>query len=87
MNNKTHNEATAGFDLNKLKAELYEAGRAEHAALVAVAEAAKRCPQWLGKMIADKSHMDCVAPNDCVGTLQRLEHALAHLTSIQKGQA
>lgn len=29
-----------GFNLNKLKAELYEAGRAEHAALVAVAEAA-----------------------------------------------
>lgn len=31
-----------GFNLNKLKAELYEAGMAEHAALVAVAEAAKK---------------------------------------------
>lgn len=33
-------EKSSGFDLNKLKAELYESGRAEHTVLLAVAEAA-----------------------------------------------
>lgn len=56
-----------------------------HAALLAVAEAAKRCPQWLGKMIADGAHQNCVAPGDCVGTLQRLEQALAKLREVQGG--
>lgn len=36
-------------------------------------EILKRCAMWLGKMIADGGHMQCVAPNDCVRTLERVE--------------
>lgn len=32
---------------------------------------------WLGRMIADGGHKQCVAPNNCERTLERLEEALA----------
>jgi hypothetical protein len=51
----------------------------------------ERCAMWLGKMIADGGHLNSVAPNDAVGTLQRAEAFLkqeavphaAHLAKIQ----
>ena len=31
--------------------------------------ALERCLPWIGKMIADKAHLNSVAPNDCVGAM------------------
>lgn len=45
-----------------------------HDELVAACE---RALPWIGKMIADKAHLNSVAPNDCVGAMEQLEAALA----------
>lgn len=39
-------------------------------------EALRRVVPWLGKMIADKAHLNAVAPNDAVGALQQAEAAI-----------
>lgn len=39
-------------------------------------EACKRALPWIGKMIADKAHLNAVAPNDCVGAMEQLEAAI-----------
>lgn len=63
---------TEGFNLNKLKAELYEAGRAEHAALIAVAEAAKQIPS---------------VPDIAVHWSKIIEPLIANLEAVRKGGA
>lgn len=40
--------------------------------------AVKRATPWLGKMIADKAHLNSVAPNDCVGAMHQCEDVLEH---------
>lgn len=42
--------------------------------------ALKRAAPWLGKLIADGGHMHSVAPNDAIGTLERVEAAIAKAT-------
>ena len=39
-------------------------------------EACEAALPWIGKMIADGAHMNSVAPNACVGAMQRLEAAI-----------
>jgi hypothetical protein len=39
-------------------------------------DALKRAVPWLGRLIADKGHLECVCPNDAVGALQQAEAAL-----------
>ena len=38
--------------------------------------ALKRALPWIGKMIANNSHMDSVAPNDCVGAMYMMIAAI-----------
>jgi len=57
----------------------------EHAALVAVAEAAKRIPQWLGRAMAERAFDNCVGSPD--GDFKRFENALANLAAIREGKA
>lgn len=38
--------------------------------------ACKRALPWIGKMIADKAHLNSVLPNDCIGAMEQLEVAL-----------
>lgn len=81
------NGQTAIFDANGGLVATMEAGSqarrdSDAAAIVAMCEAVKalrRAVPWLGKMIADKAHLNSVAPNDCVGALQQAEAALAKL--------
>lgn len=58
-----------------------DAGEEANAALIAASPellaACVRALPWLGKMIADKAHLNSVAPNDCVGAMQQLEAAIA----------
>jgi hypothetical protein len=38
--------------------------------------ALKRALPWIGKMIANNSHIDSVAPNDCVGAMHMMIAAI-----------
>jgi hypothetical protein len=40
-------------------------------------EALTRAAPWLGKLIANNVHMDCVMPNDAIRTLDMIEAAIA----------
>lgn len=39
-------------------------------------EACEAALPWIGKMIADGAHMNSVAPNACVGAMQRMDAAI-----------
>ena len=56
----------------------------DHAALVAVAEAAKRIPQWLGKAQAENAFAGCVCSPD--SDIARLDNALANLAAVRGGK-
>ena len=43
-------------------------------------EALKRAAPWLGRLIADGGHANCVMPNDAVRTLEMVEAAIAKAT-------
>ena len=45
--------------------------------------ALRRAAPWLGKMIADKWHLRCVAPNDCVATLRQAEDLIAFVIGTE----
>ena len=95
--NKTDN-ATAIFNAIKIAVNLNNVDlrnaavqdalarfESEHAALVAVAEAAKRIPQWLGRAMAERAFDNCVGSPD--GDFKRFENALANLAAIREGGA
>jgi hypothetical protein len=59
---------------------LIETTLADARAIAAVPDmiaALKRAIPWMGKLIADGTHLNSVAPNDAVGALEQLEAALA----------
>lgn len=56
--------------------ELGEANARLIAAAPDLLEACEATLPWIGKMIADGAHMNSVAPNACVGAMQRLEAAI-----------
>ncbi len=43
----------------------------------ALRDALKRTLPWLGKLIADGTHLKCVAPNDALGALRQSEAAMS----------
>lgn len=65
--------ATEGEMLTAFLERLSASHAAKDAKIREADEILKRCAMWLGKMIADGGHMQCVAPNDCVRTLERVE--------------
>jgi hypothetical protein len=44
-----------------------------------MAELLRRAAPWLGKMIADGAHLNCVMPRDCEVTLEQIERLLAEI--------
>lgn len=50
------------------------------AAAPCMLEALQRVIPWMGRLIADGGHLNCVAPNDAVGALAQAEAAIARAT-------
>ena len=79
----TRQTAVRGFDGRHVAT--LEAGsqptRDADARLIAAAPdllaALRRVAPWIGKLIADGGHLQCVAPQDAVGALDQAEAAIA----------
>lgn len=54
-------------------------------AFPAMLKALRKAAPWLGKLIADGGHLNSVAPNDAIGTLQRVEAAIAQAEGVEGG--
>ena len=62
-----------------------ESENLENAALIvkavnsyeAMREALQQAEMWVGRLIADGGHLNCVMPNHAINTLQKIERALA----------
>lgn len=71
-------------ELAKHTGETHPPKMAANARLIAAAPdmlaALKRAEPWLGRLIAENTHIDCVMPNDAIRTLEMISAAIARAT-------